>query len=100
MTVVILLWRFSALTFTGHNNFVCDSKVYFDNSKKINYALNRLRAMPLANFTPNQFYVVLSSSKGAREPQPNNYIIYTFDQGKGHKLNLFNAVVTSHVTQG
>ena len=32
-----LLRRFSALTFTGHNHFVCDFKVDLDNSKKINY---------------------------------------------------------------
>ena len=43
--------------------------------------------MPLANFTPNQFrvHVFSSSSKRAQEPQPNNYIIYSFDQGKRHK---------------
>ena len=62
-----LLRRFSALTFTGHNHFVCDFKVDLDNSKKINYLLNRLRAMPLTNFTPNQFcdHVFLSLSKRA-----------------------------------
>ena len=49
--------------------------------------------MPLANFTPNQFrvHVFSSSSKRAREPQPNNYIIYSFDQGKRHKVVLFDA---------
>ena len=46
--------------------------------------------MPLANFTPNQFrvHVFSSSSKRAREPQPNNYIIYSFDQGKRHKGDI------------
>ena len=42
MTVVMLLWRLSALTFT----------VNLKDSKKIKYSLNRVRAMPLANFTP------------------------------------------------
>ena len=52
MTVVMLLWRLSAVTFTGHNNLCCDSEVNLKDSKKIKYSLNRLRAMPLANFTP------------------------------------------------
>lgn len=39
----------------GHKRFVCDLKVYLENSKKINYILNGLRAKPLTNFTPNQF---------------------------------------------
>ena len=56
--------------------------------KKIKYLLNRLRAMPLANFSPNQFRVHVFSppSKHAREPQLNNYVVYSFDQGKRHKM--------------
>ena len=43
-----------SLIFTGHNHVSCDSKGYLDNSNKIKYLSNRLRAMPLANFTRNQ----------------------------------------------
>ena len=55
--------------------------------------------MPLANFTPNQFrvHVFSSSSKRAREPQPNNYIIYSFDQGKRHKFS--NSLNSIHFTR-
>ena len=51
--------------------------------------------MPLASFTPNQFHVhVFSSpSKRARETQPNNYIIYSFDQGKGHKQKVSSLTI-------
>ena len=70
VTVVMLLWRLSALTFT----------VNLKDSKKIKYSLNRVRAMPLANFTPKQFClcVLKSPSKRALELQPNNYIEYIF----------------------
>lgn len=94
MTVVMLLLRFSALIFTGHNSFLCDLEVYLDNSKKINYLLYRLMAMPSANFTPKQFFlhVALSPSKRAREPQPNNYIEYIFSI-RGKSIERFCRLV-------
>ena len=97
VTVVMLLWRFSALIFTEHNNFVYDLEVYLDKSKKINYLLNRLRAMPSANFTPKQFclHVVLSPSKRALEPQPNNYVEYIFSI-RGKSIERFCRLVCRH----
>ena len=46
--------------------------------------------MPLAHSTPNQFrvHVFSPTSKRAREPQPNNCIIYSLDKGKRHKEDI------------
>ena len=56
--------------------------------------------MPLANFIPSQFrvHVFPSPSKRAREPQPSNFIIYSFDQGKRHKSLQFKHMKLMTIT--